>query len=161
MLEQVLIQPGPPSIFVFPKAEWAFGRPGLFRVVYPSADPRPRFSPEIALEKWQETYFRKDGLVSTLQPLAAPERETIILGNDADDFWEIYSCQRSVITRLKKSGATLIEEGKHGKTAWAKFTAPRGLLAFRSKPGAKRALTSEQKAELSARFAAVRAKRVA
>jgi hypothetical protein len=66
--------------------------------------------------------------------LSAPERETIITLNDEDDTAEIWTAQRPWITKLKKNpAATLLEEGKHDGSAWARFEVPRELIGVRSK----------------------------
>jgi hypothetical protein len=66
--------------------------------------------------------------------LTAAERETIITMNDEDDFAEIWTAQRRIITKLKKNvAATLIAEGKHQGSAWALVRLPVELISFRSK----------------------------
>jgi hypothetical protein len=91
-----------------------------------------------------------------IRGLTAPERETIIGTSDADDYYDIWTAQRPVITKLKKNpAAALVEEGFYGTTAWARFQLPANLLTFRS---AKRTveLTDEQRAERRERLARVR-----
>jgi hypothetical protein len=69
----------------------------------------------------------------TTRSLTAAERETIVLGNDADDTITVWSAQRPVITRLRKLVcAELVDEGQYGTTAWAKFTLPAEALSFRN-----------------------------
>jgi hypothetical protein len=88
--------------------------------------------------------------------LSPDERETIITMNDEDDSADIWTAQRPIITKLKKNpAATLTKEGRHGSTAWARFTLPASLISFRS-THVKRELSDEQKAEMTARLRAVR-----
>jgi hypothetical protein len=88
--------------------------------------------------------------------LSAPERETIVTMNDEDDYADIWTAQRPVITRLKKNpSATLTEEGKHGTTVWARFTLPADLITFRS-TRRTRELSEEERAEFAARMKAAR-----
>jgi hypothetical protein len=64
----------------------------------------------------------------------APERETVIVLNDADEFVTVYSAQRSVITRLKKNpAARIVDEGRFGRSPWAEFVLPKRFVSFRSK----------------------------
>lgn len=67
--------------------------------------------------------------------LSALERETIVTLNDEEPFARVWTAQRRVITKLKRNpAATLIEEGKHGGSAWARFEVPAELFAgFRSR----------------------------
>jgi hypothetical protein len=89
--------------------------------------------------------------------LTAAERETIITLNDEDATASIWTAQRPVITKLKKNpAASLIEEGKHDGSAWAKFEMPAELISFRS-TRVKRELTSEQRAALAERLKRVKA----
>ena len=81
--------------------------------------------------------------------LCKDERETIILGSDAASELTIYTCQRSIITRLKHCvAATLVRQGKYGTSAWAEFTLPFELLSFR---GVRRAATSPKQQAARAR----------
>ncbi len=89
--------------------------------------------------------------------LTAEERETIINMNDAGDIAYVYTEQRPIITKLKKNtAATLIEEGKHDGSAWARFELPASFVSFRSVL-VKRELTPEQREAASARMKALRA----
>jgi hypothetical protein len=93
--------------------------------------------------------------------LTAPERETIVTLNDEDDTAHVYSAQRPVITRLKRNAAaTLLEEGTHDGSAWARFELPKGLVSFRS-TRVKRELTEEQREGFRERMAHAREARVA
>jgi hypothetical protein len=84
--------------------------------------------------------------------LTAPERETVIVMNDADELATIDTTQRSVITRLKKNpAARLLEEGRFDGSPWAKFELPKSFISFRSK---QRVLSPE---ECQRRGAALRA----
>jgi hypothetical protein len=66
--------------------------------------------------------------------LTAPERETIITLNDEDETADIWTAQRPWITRLKKNpSATLLEEGVHDGSVWARFEVPKELVGVRSK----------------------------
>lgn len=84
--------------------------------------------------------------------LAASERETVITFNDAEQYAEVYTAQRAIITKLKRNpAATLIAEGRHGGSVWAKFEIPKALVSFRSKQ-VKRELTEEQRRQLAERL---------
>jgi hypothetical protein len=84
--------------------------------------------------------------------LTAAERETIITFNDEDGHAEIWTAQRPIITKLKKNAAaTLIAEGKHGGSAWARFHLPGDFVSFRSKR-ASLSLTDEERAARTARL---------
>jgi hypothetical protein len=88
----------------------------------------------------------------------APERETIISLNDEDDTADIWTAQRPWITALRRNPqATLIEEGKHGSSVWARFEVPKDLIA---KPRSKRrrvSLSPDQQRERAERLKAARA----
>ena len=93
--------------------------------------------------------------------LTATERETIVTLNDEDETAHVYTAQRSWITKLKRNpAATLLEEGTHDGSAWARFELPKGLVSFRS-TRVKRELTEEQREELRERMAKAREARVA
>jgi hypothetical protein len=77
--------------------------------------------------------------------MTAAERETIILGSDAEGVLSIWTAQRRIITKLRSNpAATLVEEGTHDGSVWVRFTLPADLLTFRtrrrSRPGAERNL---------------------
>jgi hypothetical protein len=92
--------------------------------------------------------------------LTEPERETVINLNDDETVAYIYSAQRSIITKLRKNpAATLVEEGKHDGSAWARFELPASLLSFRS-GHVKRQLTDEQRAALGNNLRNVRRRAV-
>lgn len=81
--------------------------------------------------------------------LNADERETVILGSDSSEIITVWTAQRPNITRLQRNpGATEIESGFYGTTAWAKFELPAELVSFR-KP--RRPLTVEQRRAKSER----------
>ncbi len=66
--------------------------------------------------------------------LTAYERETIVSMCDGDDLANVYTAQRTVITKLKKNpAARLLEEGRFEGSAWARFEIPKGLVSFRTK----------------------------
>jgi hypothetical protein len=74
--------------------------------------------------------------------LTRDERETIVNMNDGEDTAYIYTAQRRIITRLRKNpAATLVEEGVHDGSPWARFTMPARLISFRA--GVR--LTEEQR----------------
>jgi len=75
--------------------------------------------------------------------LNASERETVILGSDAEDLITIWTAQRATITRLRGNpSARETESGFYGTSAWAKFEMPANLLSFRS---GRIRLTDEQR----------------
>jgi hypothetical protein len=84
--------------------------------------------------------------------LTAAERETIITMNDEDDWAEIWTAQRRIITKLKKNvAARLIAEGKHDGSPWAQFRLPAELVSFRSKRVSLE-LTDEERQERATRL---------
>lgn len=58
--------------------------------------------------------------------LSAAERETVINTSDDDDQVRIWTCQRTVITSLRKKPHQFheVQSGYHGSTEWAEFTIP-------------------------------------
>ena len=56
--------------------------------------------------------------------LTADERETVITMTDASDGVHIFTCQRRVITALRKKPDhfTELDQGHYGSTEWATFT---------------------------------------
>jgi len=89
--------------------------------------------------------------------LTAYERETVVTLNDADEYATVWTAQRRRITALKKNpAAELLDEGFHGKSAWAQFRIPARLVSFRS-TRVKRELTPEQRAAAADRLRRARA----
>jgi hypothetical protein len=64
--------------------------------------------------------------------LTKPERETVITMSDDSASAEVYTCQRTIITKLRRAGATLVEDGTFQGTHWARFTMPARFLSFRT-----------------------------
>jgi hypothetical protein len=88
----------------------------------------------------------------------APERETVIVLNDADELATVYTAQRPVITRLKKNpAARLVNEGRYGRSQWAEFELPKRFVSFRSK---RRVLNPEERARRGANLRDARTKAV-
>lgn len=84
--------------------------------------------------------------------LSKLERETVITMNDGEDWAEVYTAQRPVITRLRKNpAAELVDDGVFETTAWAKYRLPKQLVSFRTKT-VKRAYTADERAERAARL---------
>ena len=82
--------------------------------------------------------------------LTPPERETIVSMTDADDVARIWTAQRTIITKLPANpAATLIEEGTHDGTAWARFEIPAALLTFRTR---RREMTDDQRSAAADRL---------
>lgn len=75
--------------------------------------------------------------------LLAEERETIINLSDVDDQWEVYTCQKRIMTKLKKIGVEpyKIEFNKDGSILSAKYKVDYAQISFRKKIQ----LTEEQK----------------
>jgi hypothetical protein len=85
--------------------------------------------------------------------LTAPERETVIVFNDEDDFAEITTHQRTWVTRLRKNPAAVeIEDLSHGSTTGARFSIPAKLVSVRTKRRAVVALGEEEKARRAERL---------
>jgi hypothetical protein len=90
--------------------------------------------------------------------LTPPERETVILINDADDFAEISTHQRTWVTKLRKNpAAEELEDLSYGSTTGARFRLPAKLVSVRTKERAVRALSEEEKARRAERLNATRA----
>jgi hypothetical protein len=90
--------------------------------------------------------------------LTPPERETVILINDADDFAEISTHQRTWVTKLRKNpAAEELEDLSYGSTTGARFRLPAKLVSVRTKERAVRALSEEEKAQRAERLNATRA----
>lgn len=90
--------------------------------------------------------------------LTAPERETVILLNDEDDFAEITTHQRKWLTKLRKNpAAEEIEDLRHGSTTGARFRIPAKLVSVRTKQRAGRSLSAEEKAQRATTLQAARA----
>ncbi len=88
--------------------------------------------------------------------LTAPERETIISFCDDSETAYIYTSQRAIQTKLRKNpAATLIEEGSHGGSVWARFELPARLVSFRSST-VVRELTAEQRQAMADRLRTAR-----
>ncbi len=71
--------------------------------------------------------------------------------SDADDIVSINTHQRTVITKLRRTGAKEIDSGMHGTTAWATFEMPVALLEFPVTPQSE---ARKDIAELAANAAA-------
>jgi hypothetical protein len=85
--------------------------------------------------------------------LTPPERETVIIFSDADDFANIHTYQRTIITKLKNNpAALLLREGKVGTTAWGEFELPKALISFRqgSRKGTRKGGNTEALAKARA-----------
>jgi hypothetical protein len=90
--------------------------------------------------------------------LTPPERETVILINDADDFAEISTHQRTWVTKLRKNpSAEELEDLSYGSTTGARFRLPAKLVSVRTKERAVRALSKEEQAQRAERLNATRA----
>jgi hypothetical protein len=64
--------------------------------------------------------------------LTKDARETVITMSDADTTAEVWTAQRTIITKLRPSGADLLEEGTFECTAWARFRMLARFLSFRT-----------------------------
>jgi hypothetical protein len=83
--------------------------------------------------------------------LTAPERETVITFNDADDTATIHTHQRRIITKLPNNpAATKSEDLTFDGTAGAVFEIPADLVSLRS---GRRKLTREQARAAAANLA--------
>ena len=89
--------------------------------------------------------------------LTAPERETVIVFNDEDDFAEITTHQRTWVTRLHKNpAAEKLEDLTYGSTTGARFRVPARLVSVRTKKRAAAALTDEEKVRRAERLNSTR-----
>jgi hypothetical protein len=88
--------------------------------------------------------------------LTAYERETTVNLNDADDTAQVFTAQRTVLTRLRRNpAAEEMESGVFDGTEWARFRLPAKLVSFRN----PRVITEQRKAQLAASAASARAAR--
>lgn len=72
-------------------------------------------------------------MTAEIKSLTPPERETVVNGCDADDYIEVWTAQRKIITKLRKNpSARIIGWGRHGTTVWASFRLPARALSFRT-----------------------------
>jgi hypothetical protein len=80
--------------------------------------------------------------------LTAPERETVITFNDADDTATVHTHQRRIITKLANNpAAKQIDDLTFEGTAGAVFELPADLISFRTKKRIGRELSVTEKAE--------------
>jgi hypothetical protein len=78
--------------------------------------------------------------------------------NDADDFAEISTHQRTWVTKLRKNpAAEELEDLSYGSTTGARFRLPAKLVSVRTKERAVRALSKEEQAQRAERLNATRA----
>jgi hypothetical protein len=92
-----------------------------------------------------------------MDSLTPPERETVILINDHDDFAEITTHQRTMLTKLRKNpAAEEIEDLTFGSTAGGRFRVPAKLISIRTKTRSV-TLTAEEKARRAERLNMTRA----
>lgn len=90
--------------------------------------------------------------------LTPPERETVIVINDADDFAEISTHQRTWVTKLRKNpAAEEIKDLSHGSTTGARFRIPAKLVSVRTKQRVGKLLSAKEKAQRAERLNATRA----
>ena len=82
--------------------------------------------------------------------LTAYERETIILTNDEDKHWDIYTCQGKIMTKLKKIGAEPYDvvKDEEGRVIEARYRLDYKQVSFRKLIE----LSSERKEELAERL---------
>lgn len=101
--------------------------------------------------------FARRCRMSEITNLTAPERETVITMNDADDHMTVWTAQRPLITKLRANPvATLVDEGYYGSTVWAQFTLPADMLTLRS---GKRKVSDEQRAAAAERMKEMHARK--
>lgn len=81
----------------------------------------------------------------------APERETVILSDDADNTWSICTLQQKVINKLRKAGIEpyKVTDGTH----WYKDI-PFNRVSFRNE--SKRVMSEEQRKAASDRLKTAR-----
>jgi hypothetical protein len=83
--------------------------------------------------------------------LTAPERETVITFNDADDTATIHTHQRRIITKLLNNpAATKVDDLSFDGSAGAVFEIPADLISFRS---GRRKLSPQQAQAAAANLA--------
>jgi hypothetical protein len=88
----------------------------------------------VELQKQQALERSERTLETVTDSLTPPERETVILINDEDDFAEITTHQRTWVTKLRKNpAAEKIEDLSHGSTTGARFRVPAKLVSVRTK----------------------------
>jgi hypothetical protein len=85
--------------------------------------------------------------------LSKEERETIILTSDADDEWQIYTCQQKIMTKMKNLGIFpfKVDVDKDGNEVAKYYKVGYKQVSFR-KESSGRNLTDEQREELAERM---------
>lgn len=75
--------------------------------------------------------------------LSPEERETIILTSDAEKTWDVYTCQKKIMTKLQKIGVEPYDTqyDEEGNIISARYTVDFSQISFRKKTE----LTEEQK----------------
>ena len=95
-----------------------------------------------------------------VQRLTKDERETILVYNEADGYWTIYSAVQPHIRKFDKLNypITDIDYYPDGEVAGKFYQVPKNAISFKD-PTKKRNISDEQKQALRERALAARAKR--
>ena len=95
-----------------------------------------------------------------VQRLTKDERETILIYNEADGYWTIYSAVQPHIRKFDKLNypITDIDYYSNGEVAGKFYQVPKNAISFKD-PTKKRNISEEQKQALRERALAARAKR--
>lgn len=95
-----------------------------------------------------------------VQRLTKDERETILVYNEADGYWTIYSAVQPHIRKFDKLNypITDIDYYPDGEVAGKFYQVPKNAISFKD-PTKKRNISEEQKQALRERALAARAKR--
>ena len=95
-----------------------------------------------------------------VQRLTKDERETILVYNEADGYWTIYSAVQPHIRKFDKLNypITDIDYYSNGEVAGKFYQVPKNAISFKD-PTKKRNISEEQKQALRERALAARAKR--
>ena len=98
--------------------------------------------------------------VEPIQRLTKDERETILVYNEADGYWTIYSAVQPHIRKFDKLNypITDIDYYPDGEVAGKFYQVPKNAISFKD-PTKKRNISEEQKQALRERALAARAKR--
>lgn len=88
------------------------------------------------------------------QRFTKDERETILVYNEADGFWTIYSAVQSHIRKFDKLGyeVTDVDSYQDGNVAAKYYKVPKRAISFRSPIKVAKVMTEEQKREFAERM---------
>ena len=102
----------------------------------------------------QKLIENEQRLAESEQRFTKDERETILVYNEADGFWTIYSAVQSHIRKFDKLGyeVTDVDSYQDGNVAAKYYKVPKRAISFRSPIKVAKVMTEEQKREFAERM---------